>query len=587
MASKSTLNIASSGDSRSFTNPSWDSKDDVKNTAYDAKSIRSTEISSTAERHPERRKTSDTSASDTEGERALPPEKDDVNRNRTTDTEVSEFKAADQDVKGMADDDFVVAKTFEPEFFAPYTKVSDQSSSGESSSASGAESSNGSDDNEEASEFTGENSHPTTVFTRTTNESVVSDVRIGVDALKKDETLDNENQNKQTIQGIVTEPEARRSEGLFAAPVPTKPDYEFLNDSRYEIDYGESNFDDLSDKWGERKEKYDALYGDSSDQASQSDVGGKFEKSTEMKTPQLATIENSSSSFWPSRVFGLSLRRRGSLEEDKTSSLQSSGHSDKIKPNSERDEKSGSVSRRSSRSSHQVESEVPAFNEVMRKDGTRRFSLSSSIRSHSTAGDEEGKRGIAFLWRAKPSGTVIEDKDGMQRLPHKNLIPPSSRPESDVHSVREKNVNLQVRAESHDDPPYEDMNSVGIDRMKNNAYTDITPERIPGVSTSSEWGRRADDELLVRWGPPHDSNSDETDQEHNSDSHASISDESRDRSLKGNVDKDIPSSYERLESILGKDSPSAHSDGPGSYEENSQVQFESSQPRIQNYLQID
>jgi hypothetical protein len=81
---------------------------------------------------------------------------------------------------------------------------------------------------------------------------------LGVDAAEGDNRNIRESYNSVAIHGERDDGETNRG-NLFLLPKRPKTSYALLDDPAYEIDFGDSRFDDLSGKWEERKEKYDAL----------------------------------------------------------------------------------------------------------------------------------------------------------------------------------------------------------------------------------------------------------------------------------------------------------------------------------------
>ena len=225
--------------------------------------------------------------------------------------------------------------------------------------------------------------------------SVISDVSSGVDASR------NEGEKFRGDSGArgkldQNDPHADVvARNLFVVPKRRGASSELLENPAYELDYGDSRFDDLSGKWGARKEKYDALY------ESNASSGLPMETALAIPPPnsnivkEVETRKPPKSLFWPVRMFSLNLAaRKEPAESEKCASNVMEG-SDTVP----RDSKERKKNKKRLRYSALATAEIPAFNEPMSTRGDKSGVVPVFVSS--TAGEEEKPKGsMTFARRA-------------------------------------------------------------------------------------------------------------------------------------------------------------------------------------------
>ena len=262
---------------------------------------------------------------------------------------------------------------------------------------SGNESTETSGSADESSDSSSEESYPSIIHSKDISGSVLSDLSLGVDALRS-EANHVEGKFKE-VEETGNEPMDPENEAgnLFVVPKRRRTSYALLDDPAYEIDYGDSKFDDLSGKWGDRKEKYEALYENTTVTNLQpTDVSGPDgpEQPSEMQGDEKPKAQKAL--FWPVNVFGLRFAgRRASPEDEKiVANLEES------QPQS-RGDKDRQRNRKRLRNTHRIVAEIPAFNEQLKTETGKNGAMATAIfMSTATYDTEKQETSATFARRA-------------------------------------------------------------------------------------------------------------------------------------------------------------------------------------------
>jgi hypothetical protein len=279
----------------------------------------------------------------------------------------------------------------------------------ESSESSESSSSGFGDDN---SDTVSEEAVPSTILSRHNSGSVFSDVSSGVDAMKNKVYRIQGGSNAGATSDVKNSTAGVGAGNLFVVPKHRGISYGLLEDPAYELDYGDSKFDDLSGKWGARKEKYEALY-ESTATLAQPVVTALAEEPPE-PSKELEKSQAPKTSFWPLKMFSLNLpARKSTTEEAKEFSNVMEG-SDALQCDKER-----KTTKKRPRYSALTTTQIPAFNEPLntRVDKT----IDVPVFVSSSAADENKPKGmLPFFRRAEvarrgePFGRNLKFFEGTQ-----------------------------------------------------------------------------------------------------------------------------------------------------------------------------
>lgn len=241
---------------------------------------------------------------------------------------------------------------------------------------------------DDGSDTVSEEAIPSTILSRQHSGSVFSDVSSGVDVMK----------NQNSIAGSV--PDVRNSTAgvaagnLFVVPKHRGTSYGLLEDPAYELDFGDSKFDDLSEKWGARKEKYEALYESAAIPAQQAETAVQEEFPEPHSSKELEKANAPKSSFWSLKLFSLNLPvKKLTTGEDNDISNVIEG-SDALPHDKQRKN-----IKKKLRYSALTTTQIPAFNEPLNTRVDKKKVVPVFV-SRSAVDENEPKGSLTFFRRA-------------------------------------------------------------------------------------------------------------------------------------------------------------------------------------------